>query len=182
MLAKHTGSGRCEQPPASGVEMISRIATAVRSGRGKCLHLPMITEAAQHPQALFRLFAAPSTLEYNSALASGEPLSPQIYPILLCLSRPRLAALHLAVRRCGKQPLGAGDAAIALRAPRPPAGGRLHLNPLDMADGTFSVDGRVDVRVAEAAGSPSPSSPSRAGCPSPHTSPQGQPPPSSGLR
>jgi hypothetical protein len=44
------------------------------------------------------------------------------YPILRRLSRPRRAALRLAAGRCGRQPLGAGDAAVAAGEVGPPAG------------------------------------------------------------
>jgi hypothetical protein len=40
------------------------------------------------------------------------------------MSRPRIAALRLAARRCGELPLRAGDAAIAAGEGWPPAGGR----------------------------------------------------------
>ena len=43
-------------------------------------------------------------------------------PILRRLSRPRLAARRLAAGRCGRQPLGAGDAAVAAGEVGPPAG------------------------------------------------------------
>ncbi len=45
-------------------------------------------------------------------------------PILVCMSRPRFAAPHLAARRCGRLPLEAGAAAIAASERRPVTGAR----------------------------------------------------------
>jgi class 3 adenylate cyclase len=68
-------------------------------------------------------------------LCFSEPADPRASPqatpessasrILICMSRPRIAASRLAARRCGRPQLGAGAAAIAASEQRPPveAGG-----------------------------------------------------------
>ena len=60
------------------------------------------------------------------------------------MSRPRIAALRLAARRYGKQPLGTGDAAVAASEEWPPAAGT------EMPQGSFEGgrSGKASAKMA----------------------------------
>jgi hypothetical protein len=65
-------------------------------------------------------------LEASTARTALHSSLPQVLPprlILSAMSRPRLAVLHLAARRCGRLLLRAGAAARAASQRRPPAEG-----------------------------------------------------------
>ena len=69
-------------------------------------------------------FAARYVMIENETTLSHGPPQASASPILVCMSRPRFAAPHLAARRCGRLPLEAGAAAIAASERRPVAGAR----------------------------------------------------------
>jgi hypothetical protein len=115
-----TGKPVDEPPDPKAVRAVSLSRLRGRSG-----NWPFYLDSLERLKS--RLKSSPLSLpkpNFPRPSPRGTLESPS-YLILSCMSKPRVAALHLAASRCGGLPRLAGGAAIAAGEGWPPGGGAL---------------------------------------------------------